>query len=377
MDMILDLLQQPMIHASAVIVGSIIAAWLIELLITKTLAAAASKTKTDIDDKIVEILRRPIFLSVLIYGLDWAVEIMQLPDRLTGPIDSLLKTLIILIWSVAGTRIGAVVLTSLAARERKRSMLQPRTLPVFDILMRILVVTVAVYFMFLAWNIDLTAWLASAGILGVAFGFAAKDTLANLFSGIFILADGPYKVKDWIVLNDQLRGEVTHIGIRSTRILTTDDIEVTVPNAIIGNAQLINETGGPFIRQRVRVSFSVAYGSDVDRVREIVLAGVVGCERILWEPDAAAPKVRFRSLGDSGLEFQLSVWINEPATRELVIDDMTTRIYKSLTAADIEIPFPKRDIYIKELPGGGSQVSAGPSSVPANLAQSLTRTFNK
>jgi MscS family membrane protein len=350
MDALLDLLQEPLIHAAAVIIGSIVAAWLMELLITKTLAAAASKTKTDLDDKIVEVIRRPIFLSVLLYGLDWAVEIMELPERLAQPIDSMLKTLTILIWSIAATRIGALVLTSLAARERARSMLQPRTLPVFDILMRIVVVAGSIYAIFLAWNIDLTAWLASAGILGVAFGFAAKDTLANLFSGIFILADGPYKVKDWIVLNDQLRGEVTHIGIRSTRILTTDDVEITVPNAVIGNAQLLNETGGPYRRQRVRVNFSVAYGSDVERVREVVLAGVTGDEHILWEPEAAAPRIRFRALGDSGLEFQLSVWIDEPSTREFVIDDMTTRVYKALGQAGIEIPFPKRDIYIKEMP---------------------------
>ncbi|HLT38238.1 MAG TPA: mechanosensitive ion channel domain-containing protein, partial [Enhygromyxa sp.] len=179
------------------------------------------------------------------------------------------------------------------------------------------------------------------------------------------LADGPYKVKDWIVLNDQLRGEVTHIGIRSTRILTTDDVEITVPNAIIGNAQLLNETGGPYRRQRVRINFSVAYGSDVEQVREVVRAGVTGDQYILWEPEAAAPKIRFRSLGDSGLEFQLSVWIDDPASREFVIDDMTTRVYNALNAAGIEIPFPKRDIYIKEMPQ------------PSTLNQALTRSLNK
>ncbi len=353
MEVILELIQEPLIQSAGVIIGSIIAAWLIELLITKTLAAAAAKTKTDVDDKVVEIIRRPVFLSVLIYGLDWAADLLDLPPRLSNPIDSLLKTLIILIWSIAATRIGAVVLISLAARERKRSMLQPRTLPVFDILMRIVVVAGAIYAMFLAWHIDLTAWLASAGILGVAFGFAAKDTLANLFSGIFILADGPYKVHDWIVLDDQLRGEVTHIGIRSTRILTPDDVEITVPNAIIGNAQLLNETGGPYRRQRVRIYLSVAYGSDVDKVREVLLACTEGAPHILDRPDSAKPRTRFRSLGESGLEFELWVWIDDPKLRELVVDDMTTRVYKALNAAGIEIPYAKRDIYIKQMPKWG------------------------
>ena len=71
--------------------------------------------------------------------------------------------------------------------------------------------------------------LALAGIVGIAIGFTAKDTLANLFSGVFILADRPYKMGDYVNLESGERGRVTHIGIRSTRILTRDDIEVTVP----------------------------------------------------------------------------------------------------------------------------------------------------
>ncbi len=360
MEVLRELISEPLVQAAGVIIGSIVAAWLIELLITKTIAAAAAKTKTDLDDKIVEIIRRPVFLSVLLYGFAWASDLLTPPKRFAGPFESLLQTLIIFIWAVALTRIGAAVLTSLAARERKRSMLQPRTLPVFDILMRILVVAGAIYFMFLAWNIDLTAWLASAGILGVAFGFAAKDTLANLFSGIFILADGPYKVHDWIVLDDELRGEVTHIGIRSTRILTPDDVEITVPNAVIGNAQLLNETGGPYRRQRLRINLSVAYGSDVDEVREVLLACTEGAPHILDKPDSAKPRTRFRSLGESGLEFELWIWIDDPKIRELVVDDMTERVYKALNAAGIEIPFPKRDIYIKQMPSWGPGGSQGP-----------------
>jgi len=347
MDVIQELFHEPLIKAAGAIIVSIIAAWVVEMLIARTIAAAAAKTKTEVDDKIVEIIRRPIFFSVLIYGLEWAVDLMNLSDRLTGQLDSLLKTLVIFIWSIAATRVGAVVLQSLAGAERKRSMLQPRTLPVFDILMRILVLAAAIYFMFLAWHIDLTAWLASAGILGIAFGFAAKDTLANLFSGVFILADGPYQVHDWIVLDKQLRGQVTHIGIRSTRILTPDDVEITVPNAVIGNAQVLNETGGPYRRQRLRIKLSVAYGSAVDQVRQVLMACTEGAPHILDNPP---PRTRFRLLGESGLDFELWVWIDDPQVRELVIDDITTRVYNALNANDIEIPFPKQDVYIKQMP---------------------------
>jgi small-conductance mechanosensitive channel len=345
MDALLDLFEeQPLVLALARVLGSLLAAWLIELIISKALARIAAKTKTDADDKIVEIIRRPIFLTVLLWGVGWGGKLLLEDQQYTSTLVPLLETITILLWSIAGTRISEVVLKTIAAKDRPRSMLQTRTLPVFDIFMRVVIVSGAMYFMFLAWEIDLTAWMASAGVVGIAFGLAAKDTIANLFSGIFILADGPYKVKDWIVLDDKLRGEVTHIGIRSTRILTPDEIEVTVPNAIIGNAQLVNETGGPHVRQRLRIPFSVAYGSNVDQVRAVVLGSLDGAPHIRSSP---TPVTRFRALGSSGLEFEMWVWIDDPQVRELVIDEVATRIYNSLTAAKIEIPYSKHDVYIR------------------------------
>jgi MscS family membrane protein len=347
MDTVLELAQEPLVQAAAAILGSIIAALLAELLISTLIARLAAKTETDADDKIIEIIRRPIFLTVLLWGLGYSAALLIDPEHYQSRVVPLLETVSIFIWAIAGTRVGEVLLKTFAAKDRPRAMLQPRTLPVFDIFMRILVVSGAMYFMFLAWEIDLTAWMASAGVLGIAFGFAAKDTLANLFSGIFILADGPYKVKDWIILDDNRRGEVTHIGIRSTRIMTNDEIEITIPNAVIGNAQLINETGGGSRRQRLRVPFSVAYGCDIAQVRETVLACIEGAQHVLATP---TPRTRLRRLGDSGLEFELELWFDEPQVRDVIVDDVATRIYNALNAASIEIPYPKQDVYIRSMP---------------------------
>jgi MscS family membrane protein len=347
METVLELAQEPLVQAAAGILGSILAAFLVEVVISRLLAAAAAKTDTDADDKIVEVIRRPVFLTVLFWGLGLSSRLVIEPEQYESILVPLLETFTIFIWAIAGTRVGEILLKAISAKERPRSMLQPRTLPVFDIFMRILVVSGAMYFMFLAWNIDLTAWMASAGVIGIAFGFAAKDTLANLFSGIFILADGPYKVKDWIILDDNRRGEVTHIGIRSTRIMTNDEIEITIPNAVIGNAQLINETGGGSRRQRLRVPFSVAYGSDIAQVRQVVLDCIVGTERVL---DTPTPRTRLRRLGDSALEFELEIWFDDPPMRDAIVDDVATRIYNALNAASIEIPYPKQDVYIRAMP---------------------------
>ncbi len=179
----------------------------------------------------------------------------------------------------------------------------------------------------------------------MAIGFAAKDTLANLFGGIFILADAPYKVGDFVVLGSGERGEVTQIGLRSTRLLTRDDVEVTVPNAVIANAKIVNESGGPWVKERVRVKVGVAYGSDIDQVREVLMAVAAENPHVEQDPE---PRVRFRAFGDSGLDFELLAWVREPVLRGRVLDALNTEVYKRFAAAGIEIPYPKRDVYLHE-----------------------------
>jgi MscS family membrane protein len=211
----------------------------------------------------------------------------------------------------------------------------------------LLVVALALYFVFLAWNINVTAWIASAGILGLAISFAAKDTLANLFSGVFILTDAPFKLGDFIVLDSGERGEVTHIGIRSTRLLTRDDVEITVPNSIMGNAKITNETGGPYERYRIRVKVGVAYGSDIDKVKS-VLMDVAGSQPEVCK--APAPRVRFRAFGDSSLDHELLCWVDKPVLRGRVTHLLNTAVYKRFIKEGIDIPFPQRDVYIKTAP---------------------------
>jgi len=333
--------------------ASLLLAWLLDRVLSVVFRRWAARTETELDDEILAILHRPVRTSVVLSGLALISLHLELGGEagaggegwsLTTFTLSALATLAIVIWTVAGVRLVTVLLQ---ATSRRFDFVETRTLPLFSNLARVLLVGVAIYFVFLAWKIDLTAWLASAGIIGIAVGFAAKDTLANLFAGIFILADAPYKVGDFVNLDSGERGEVTHVGIRSTRLLTRDDIEITLPNSVIGNSRIINESGGRWSRERLRIKVGVAYGSDVDQVRRVLLE-VAGQEsQVCAEP---APRVRFRNFGDSGLDFELLVWIEEPILRGQVQDAVNTAVYKRFMAEGIEIPYPKRDIYIHSLP---------------------------
>jgi small-conductance mechanosensitive channel len=253
----------------------------------------------------------------------------------------------ILLWTGALIRISTGVLRHLSLSARPTSVLQPRTMPLFDMVAKILIFGAAVYLIMIAWALDVTGWLASAGIVGIAVGFAAKDSLANLFAGIFIIADAPYKIGDVIMFEDGLRGRVTEIGLRATRILTRDDIEINIPNQIIGNSRVVNETGGPHEKERVQVKVSAAYGSDIDLVRQVLLECPRSQPHVCEEP---RPHVLFLSFGASGLDFALCVWIHDPARKEDVVDNLNCRVYKAFAAAGLEIPYSKHDVYVKTLP---------------------------
>ena len=334
-------LQAAIIAVAFIIVGKI-ADWIISGIIGRF----ARQSSNDFDDQIVELVHRPVFMSFVLLGLSLSTHRIGLPDATTFITIGILKTIAIFVWYNTLMAVMALVVRALS-KSRDRQIVQTGMLSLLHNVMKIVLVALTVYFLFLAWDIDVTAWLASAGIVGLALSFAAKDTLSNLFAGVSIVMDAPYKAGDFIILDTGERGVVTDIGLRSTRILTRDDVEITVPNGIIGNGKIINEAGGPPSQHRIRVGVGVAYGSDIDNVIE-VLAGVAADHpEILANPE---PRVRFRLFGESSLNFELLAWIAAPIDRGRVTHELNCAVYKALNKNSIEIPFPQRDLHVKSMP---------------------------
>lgn len=339
----------PYLRAAAIVVVSLVVMVIVDFIVTRVCRVLARRTSTTIDDAFIELSHRPVRTTVLLIGLWLATVQLSLPLRAESIVGAALKTLAVLIWTAFAIRFVSLLLAQLSRLE-KVGVVETRTKPLFDNLAKIVIIALSIYFVFVFWGINVSAWLASAGIIGIAVGFASKDTLANLFSGIFILADAPYKIGDFINLDSGERGQVTHVGLRSTRLLTRDDVEITVPNAVIANAKIINETGGPTEKERIRVKVGVAYGTDIDHLREILFE--IGGQHP-HTCDDPEPRVRFRQFGDSSLDFELLCWVDEPVLRGRVLDALHTEIYKRLAQEGIEIPYPKRDVYIREMPGAG------------------------
>jgi len=337
----------PWLKAVAVVFVCLVIAWIFDHFICASLKKITARTEVKIDDQIIDHLHSPIYFSVILLGLALAVKLLQITEPFDFIIFSSLKTIAYIVWTVFLIRLIRSILRIVAVNDQHVTILHPQTLPLFENCALIFVVVLAVYVIFSAWNVDMTAWLASAGIVGIAVGFAAKDTLANLFSGVFIMADAPYKIGDFVVLDTGDRGEITHIGIRSTRLRTRDDIEITVPNSVMGNTKIINESGGPHEKFRIRVAVGVAYGSDIDKVRDILMDIALKDESVCEDPE---PRVRFRTFGASSLDFELLCWIEQPVLRGRVLDALNCQVYKRFIEENIEIPYSKHDLYIKQMP---------------------------
>ena len=330
------------VRALVIVVGSLVLAKIAELVFSRVLVKATHFTDTDLDDKLIALLRKPIFVTVVAIGLYTAIRLLGFGPAVTGTLRSIIHTVLILVWVVSGTRIFTTLLDGFSRLANHVTWLEARTVPLFENVGKLLLFGGAIYLLLVAWELDVAPWLASAGILGIAVAFAAKDSLANLLGGLFVIMDSPYKIGDYINLDSGERGKVVRIGLRSTRLLTRDDVEVTVPNGAIANAKVVNESGGPWEKRRVIVFVSVAYGSDVQQVNELLMASARRSGLIAEDPE---PRIRFTEMADSGLVFRVLGWIEKPELRGQAVHQLNHAIYDDLNAAGIEIPFPQRVVH--------------------------------
>ena len=134
--------------------------------------------------------------------------------------------------------------------------------------------------------------------------------------------------------------------------MTRDDVEISIPNGVMGSAKIINESGGGDSNYRIRAAVGVAYGSDVDKVLQVLEQVAAETEGLCDEP---APRARFRLFGASSLDFELLAWITDPSLRGLRVHELNCGIYAAFAREGIQIPFPQQDVWIKELPASASE----------------------
>ncbi|MCF8040595.1 MAG: mechanosensitive ion channel family protein [Desulfarculaceae bacterium] len=333
------LLAHPYLMGLILIAAAVLSALIVDYLFGRVLKTFVRLSKTELDDNILNNLHGPMRTSVILFAVLVAMDVYFEEQTWQGPLVNIIYSVIIIVWTVYLVRMSRMVFRTLKERHRKDQA--PRQLlPLLDNLIMLLLLVHGGYWLFKIWDINVTPLLASAGIATAAVALASKDTLANLFGGVSVLVDHPFRLGDYITLSDGQRGEVVDIGIRSTRILTRDSVLITVPNSIMSTTIVTNESGR-VPRFRVRVTVGVGYDSDPEQVEAILLKACEGISEILPSPKARA---RFREFGDSALVYQLLAWIHDPGDRGRIIHELNTKILKLFREEGIEIPFPQRVI---------------------------------
>jgi MscS family membrane protein len=336
----------PLLLALVIVAAGLILAVLVRSFVLFWGLKATARTDTELDDKLIRLVAGMAALVVGYLAFVAAVQVLPLGERVTTLVIRLLVSFLIVQLMRAGLKASHLGLLAISRFRDRFPVVEERTIPLFDLVLTVVIVGAAAYALLQVWNIDPTAWLASAGVIGIAVGFAARDTLANLFAGFFIIADAPYKVGDYVVMDTGERGEVTRVGIRSTRVLTRDDVEIIVPNSVMANTKIINESGGRWVKFRIRLKVGVAYGSDPGEVVELLEKVAREHEAVCRDPE---PRVRMRGFGDSSLDFELLCWVDHPSERGFVSHELFMHIYRALGEAGIEIPFPQRDLWVRRL----------------------------
>ena len=194
-------------------------------------------------------------------------------------------------------------------------------------------------------GVKLSSLAVIAGALGVGIGFGLQNIVSNFVSGLVILAERPIQIGDRVDLGNNTVGKVMRIGARATHVLTNDNIMVIVPNSEFINSRVVNWTHiDP--RVRLRINVGVSYRSDPHLVEKLLLEIAEGNPSVLKNP---VPTVVFKEFGESSLNFELRVWADDMAHRPGTLESqLNFAIWDKFKEHGIEIPFPQRDLHVKE-----------------------------
>jgi len=193
-------------------------------------------------------------------------------------------------------------------------------------------------------GIRIVAIISTLGVAGIALGLAAQQTLANFISGIIILVGKPFKERDYVELEGTF-GRVKKITLRSTTLLTLDNLLVDIPNQKIVESKIINHTHNRHIRLRIGVG--IAYKEFIPDAQKVLLGLVKNDERFLEKP---APEVVVDEIADSSINLELMVWIKDSRQEVPISYELRQKVKMALDKAGIEIPFPHQQLFVEAVP---------------------------
>jgi small-conductance mechanosensitive channel len=324
---------------------------LIANLVVRWLKTKADQTDTRWDDIIIAAIGKPLQVAIIAISIYIALKYFGIvPAQYQWILDErVINTFYIIIgtWVISSFIHDIILIYGHKFAEKSESDWDDRLIELLELVSKYVVWFAAIILILYTFKVDITPFLAGAGIAGLAIALAAQDIISNFFGGAIITVDKPFKVGDRIKV-DQYTGDVINVGPRSTRLKTLDYQIVTIPNNKITTTVIVNYAE-PDQKLRITIPVSVAYGSDIAKVRQILLEiahdVIKKTEYLLEDP---APKAFFLEFGDSGLKFILYVWAKKYNLPDEVKDAINSRIAQRFAAEGIDIPFPQVEVRLKK-----------------------------
>ncbi len=274
----LEFLGAPIYSFLATALAWVLIAILVNLIFTRLLRLVMRNAPGEIEDIVLGILRKPILILIIAYGTVQSLQFLDLPEALLVFITRLANTVIVLVLVYLAWRVIKDVILYYGKRwaVKTESRLDDVILPVLNLIGPLVIVITASLIILPMWGVDVSSILVPAGVIGLVLGLALQDPLSNIFSGISLLIESPFRTGDLIVLPDGRTCEVEKLGLRSTQFYSVDDHStVFVPNRSLSNSSLINITQ-PTVEQKLTIDVSVDIKFDMamieSRLKEIAIA---------------------------------------------------------------------------------------------------------
>ena len=322
---------------------------LLVMLFIRVLTRLALRTEgSDVDDKVVKTISGPVLLLVFGFGL---IESLRVLDAMPGwLVDNLLYVYSVLVAGIVVYlsykifRLVFIPISEGVSRKRKHKF-DRAVYDLFESVGSVLILIFGFFWVLTVIGMNVTVFLAGAGIAGLVIAFAMQDTLSNYFSGLHLLLDKPFDLGDTIEVNGEFM-EVLRIGMRSTRLYNIFDHEIEiVPNNLLANQTISNVTE-PDNEYRASVEVGVAYGSPIDKVKEILFESVTTNDEVVIDDGDKRPRVSFTDFGSSALEFRIRFFVKDVMEQWSVKTAVREHIYRRFDEEGITIPFPQTTLSI-------------------------------
>lgn len=329
--------------ALAIVAAGVLIGRLLLLILDRGLGRTSRRTR--LDNAILEALHIPLFWLVVVIALQ--IALAQLVFLTTGwreSCDRLIFVLYVLLAYLTVHRLVDKMMRWYARvmTERTDSRAGEQIIPFVRRVSLVMLAIMALIVILSHFGVDVTALVTTLGIGSLAIALAAQATLADIIAGFAIIADQPFSVGDRIeILEMDTWGDVMDIGLRSTRIRTRDNRMVVVPNSVIGKSLVVNHSD-PSTVYRVETHVGVAYGSDLDRARQVMIEAVRAQDWVMHDQRIEALFIEY---GDSALIFRVRCWIEHYVETRRIMDKLNSCLYQALNEAEIEMPNVTRTLY--------------------------------